>query len=126
MTRSDLLRVYDRSDRDIERDVMRGVLSRRPGVDPARITVTVDEGRVVLHGTVPRRSQIPPLLRDIRRVEGVVTATSRLGWETDDTLNPCIVQVLDHENEWYNVQLPNGQGTRMVHLHHLGVIRRAS
>ncbi|GLW63771.1 hypothetical protein Arub01_20150 [Actinomadura rubrobrunea] len=86
VTRSDLLRVYDRSDRDIERDVMRGVLSRRPGVDPARITVTVDEGRVVLHGTVPRRSQIPPLLRDIRRVEGVVTATSRLGWETDDTL----------------------------------------
>ncbi|MBX6768894.1 MAG: CBS domain-containing protein [Actinomadura rubrobrunea] len=86
VTRSDLLRVYDRSDRDIERDVLRGVLNRRPGVDPARITVTVDKGHVVLHGSVPRRSLIPPLLRDVRRVEGVVTSTSRLDWETDDTL----------------------------------------
>lgn len=47
-------------------------------------------------------------------------------WENDNTVNPTIVQVLDSEDEWYNVRLPYGQGERQVHLHHLGVIRCAS
>ena len=41
-------------------------------------------------------------------------------WETDTVMNPKLVTVLSQDGEFYNVRLPNGEGERHVHLHHLG------
>ncbi|MBC6461969.1 BON domain-containing protein, partial [Actinomadura sp. HBU206391] len=86
--RADVLSVYRRSDVGIRQDIVGQVVERDFAMDPARFEVTVTEGRVVVEGTVERRSQIPALLYAIRRVEGVVSAHARLGFDTDDVYVP--------------------------------------
>lgn len=41
-------------------------------------------------------------------------------WEDDTTANPKIVRIIDQDNEFFNVELPNHEGTRQVHMHTLG------
>lgn len=43
-------------------------------------------------------------------------------WETDTTMNPQIVQVINYNPKRNHqiVQLPNGGGRRQVHIHELG------
>jgi CBS-domain-containing membrane protein len=83
VTRSDVLRVDDRPDADIERDVRAELADRRLEPAAEKIQVTVDQGRVEVRGEVDLRSQIPALMHDIRRVEGVVSARSDLTWDAD-------------------------------------------
>ncbi|GAA3939072.1 CBS domain-containing protein [Actinomadura viridis] len=86
VSRSDLLGVYDRPDAEIERDVLGEIsgLATAPAV--TGLEVEVRQGRVDVHGKVDLRSRIPSLMHQVRRVEGVVSARSRLQWRTDDLI----------------------------------------
>jgi CBS domain-containing protein len=86
VSRSDVLRVYERPDEEIVRDIRAEIAGRRIAPAAERIEVTVKQGLVEVRGEVGRRSQIPALMQEIRRVEGVVSAQSHLTWDTDDLI----------------------------------------
>jgi hypothetical protein len=67
---------------EIERDVRAEITGQGPGSEG--ITVTVSQGQAEIFGKVALRSRIPALMQRIRRVEGVVSAYSRLEWRSDD------------------------------------------
>ncbi|MET8697875.1 CBS domain-containing protein [Kitasatospora sp. NPDC004723] len=78
VSRGDLLRVFLREDRVIRREIVEEVLGRIEGVSPAEVGVEVDQGRVVLSGTVPEPHLVPIVLNLCRSVDGVVSVTDRL------------------------------------------------
>ncbi|WP_143631792.1 CBS domain-containing protein, partial [Streptomyces thermovulgaris] len=78
VSRSDLLKVFLRSDEDIAEEVRRRLREARlPGL-PGAIQVTVHEGVVTLAGRVQDASLTPLVLRLARSVEGVVDVRSAL------------------------------------------------
>src|SRR5690606_13411184 len=87
LSRSDLLRVFIVPDHRIRWLVGEGVLRRGFGL--TGVGVSVDGGVVTLDGRVPRRSDVPRLLRAVRRVEGVIGVRSRLGYQRDDLTRPA-------------------------------------
>jgi CBS domain-containing protein len=86
--RADVLAVYRRSDADIRADVVKGVIKDEFAMDPARFDVKAKDGRVIIEGTVEKRSQISPLVNAVRYVEGVVSVQDRLAYEIDDEYVP--------------------------------------
>ncbi|MFE6866359.1 CBS domain-containing protein [Kitasatospora sp. NPDC057692] len=82
VSRGDLLRVFLREDRVIRREIVEEVLGRIEGVSPAEVGVEVDQGRVVLSGTVPEPHLVPIVLSLCRSVDGVVSVTDRLSADT--------------------------------------------
>ncbi|HEY8474459.1 MAG TPA: CBS domain-containing protein [Natronosporangium sp.] len=84
VARSDLLRVYLRPDREIERDVIDHVLTRTLWVEPGRVTVEVNDGVVVLTGRTDRYSTARLAVELSRAVPGVVEVVDRLGFDFDD------------------------------------------
>lgn len=78
VSRGDLLRVFLREDAVIRREIVEEVLGRIDGVSPAEIGVEVNQGRVVLSGTVPEPHLVPIVLNLCRSVDGVVSVTDRL------------------------------------------------
>ncbi|MFE6051311.1 CBS domain-containing protein [Kitasatospora sp. NPDC056446] len=79
VSRGDLLRVFLREDVVIRREIVEEVLGRIEGVSPAEIGVEVNQGRVVLSGTVPEPYLVPIVLNLCRSVDGVISVTDRLG-----------------------------------------------
>ncbi|MFJ1704957.1 CBS domain-containing protein [Kitasatospora sp. NPDC088346] len=79
VSRSDLLRVFLRDDRAIRRDVVEEVLDRIEGVSPATTGVEVEQGRVVLSGSIGPPHIAAIVLRLCRSVDGVVSVTDRTG-----------------------------------------------
>ncbi|MER7708431.1 CBS domain-containing protein [Kitasatospora sp. NPDC097605] len=88
VSRGDLLRVFLREDRVIRREIVEEVLGRVEGVSPASVGVEVDQGRVVLSGTVPEPHLVPIVLNLCRSVDGVVSVTDRLSADTFGGLGP--------------------------------------
>jgi CBS domain-containing protein len=84
VTRGDLLRVYAWPDREIHDEVRDQVILREFMMDPARFVVRVEDGVVRLQGSCERRSLIPPLVRAVHGVEGVVRVDNRLAYDLDD------------------------------------------
>ncbi|MCQ4084812.1 CBS domain-containing protein [Streptomyces sp. RB6PN25] len=89
VSRSDLLKVFLRTDLDIEDEVRRDVIGLLfPNLSPPP-EVTVDEGAVTLRGHIPDPALIPIAARLTRAVEGVVdvecrlTATRRQQWRPE-------------------------------------------
>ncbi|WP_234322642.1 CBS domain-containing protein [Streptomyces sp. NRRL S-350] len=78
VSRGDLLRVFLREDMVIRREIVEEVLGRVEGVSPAEVGVEVNQGRVVLSGTVPEAHLVPIVLNLCRSVDGVVSVTDRL------------------------------------------------
>ncbi|MEY9964155.1 CBS domain-containing protein [Streptacidiphilus sp. MAP12-16] len=78
VSRSDLLRVFLRGDEAIHREVVEDVLNQVSGVSPAAVGVEVDQGRVVLSGTVARADLVPIIVRLCLAVDGVVSVTEHL------------------------------------------------
>ncbi|MFF9262372.1 CBS domain-containing protein [Streptomyces longwoodensis] len=70
VSRSDLLKVFLRSDEDIAEEVRHGVLNLLPVGDA--LTVSVTDGAVTLGGSLPERGLEPVIARAVRSVEGVV------------------------------------------------------
>jgi CBS domain-containing protein len=84
ISRSDLLKVFNRPDRSIRREIMDEVIVGEFMMDPDRFFIHVDDGVVVLQGRVERRSLIPYLVRAVHGVEGVVRVETRLTYDIDD------------------------------------------
>ncbi|MFJ2581309.1 CBS domain-containing protein [Kitasatospora aureofaciens] len=78
VSRGDLLRVFLREDHVIRREIVEEVLGRIDGVSPAEIGVEVNQGRVVLSGTVPEPHLVSIVVNLCRSVDGVVSVTDRL------------------------------------------------
>jgi CBS domain-containing protein len=83
VSRGDLLKVFNRPDQAIRREIIDDVIVGDFTMDPNRFFIHVDDGVVVLQGRVERRSLLPYVLRAVHRVEGVVR--SRTGWPTTST-----------------------------------------
>ncbi|MEV6566925.1 CBS domain-containing protein [Streptomyces kronopolitis] len=72
VSRSDLLKVFLRSDWDLAEEVRTEIISRLFGDASKDLTVTVADGVVTLHGSVRNTSLLPAVARLVRAVEGVV------------------------------------------------------
>ena len=84
VSRSDLLKVFNRPDRAIRREIMDEVIVGEFMMAPSRFFIHVDDGVVVLQGRVERRSLLPFVLRAVQGVEGVVRVENRLSADIDD------------------------------------------
>ncbi|MFF4825417.1 CBS domain-containing protein [Streptomyces sp. NPDC001312] len=90
ISRSDLVRLFLRRDREIQQEILEDVIVRTLGLRPSALAVA--EGRVVLSGTVEHRSLIPVTVRLCDSVDGVVEVVNRLGFDRDDTVDPPAVR----------------------------------
>ncbi|MEU2159211.1 CBS domain-containing protein [Streptomyces sp. NPDC019396] len=70
ISRSDLLKVFLRTDEDIAEEIRRSVFADLPAA--AGVYASVDDGVVTLRGVLPDRALVPLLARAVRAVEGVV------------------------------------------------------
>ncbi|MEU4524646.1 CBS domain-containing protein [Amycolatopsis sp. NPDC024027] len=84
VSRSDLLRVFLRTDQEIRDEVRDEVLLREMALDPSSLYVAVHNGIVTLNGTVERTSMIPVITALVRRVDGVVEVRQSLKAHFDD------------------------------------------
>jgi CBS domain-containing protein len=84
ISRPDLLKVFNRPDQAIRREILDEVIVGEFMMDPDRFFIQVHEGVAVLEGRVERRSLLPLLVRAVRGVEGVVQVEDRLAWDLDD------------------------------------------
>lgn len=85
VTRGDLLKVHLRPDADIRRDVEREVLRRVLSVEEGMINVIVEDGIVRLVGQLDRRSSAEIAGRLAAQVSGVVEVINDLGYDFDDS-----------------------------------------
>jgi CBS domain-containing protein len=95
VSRSDLLRVFLRTDRAIRGEIVSEVLHRVMMIDPAAIQVEVEDGVVRMRGQLERRSMIPIVERLCRSVDGVVALHTGFSFAFDDThtdLEPPVVR----------------------------------
>ncbi|WP_407285284.1 CBS domain-containing protein [Streptomyces sp. BP-8] len=79
VSRSDLLKVFLRSDEDLATEVRTEIVDRLFTEDPKEVRVAVTDGVVALHGRIRDRALLPLVARLVRAVEGVVDVTFDLG-----------------------------------------------
>ena len=84
LSRGDLLKVFDRSDAAIRREIIEDVIVGQFMMAPSRFFLHVTDGVVVLQGRVERRSLLPYVVRAVQGVEGVVRVENRLAYDLDD------------------------------------------
>jgi CBS domain-containing protein len=84
VSRGDLLKVFNRTDQAIRREIIDDVIVGEFTMDPNRFFIHVDDGVVVLQGRVESHSLLPYLLRAVHGVEGVVRVENRLSFDIDD------------------------------------------
>ncbi|GAA1570565.1 CBS domain-containing protein [Streptomyces globosus] len=78
LSRSDLVRLFLRRDQAIREEIVEDVIVRTLRIAPSSVTVDVDDGVVVLSGTVPRTELLPVVERLCQSVDGVVDVDNRL------------------------------------------------
>lgn len=86
VTRSDLLKVHQRTDAEIRRDVVDETLHDVLAMKGATVQVTCADGVVTLAGRVHLRSTAERIARMTRRVPGVVDVADGLTFDIDDSL----------------------------------------
>ena len=80
ISRTDVLSVFSRSERDIRQEITQDVLLQRFLTDPASFTVTVKDGIVTLAGS-PETAQLGhDIVAAVRHLEGVVAVRDRLNY----------------------------------------------
>jgi CBS domain-containing protein len=84
VTRSDLVRAFDRDDAAIRREIEEDVLRSTLWIEPETLEIGVENGVVELDGCVETKTIAEIIRAFVRRVPGVVDVTSRLTWRTDD------------------------------------------
>ncbi|MEU1054761.1 CBS domain-containing protein [Streptomyces sp. NPDC005876] len=77
VSRSDLLRVFLRKDREIRTEIIEETLVRTFGLAPSTVQVDVAHGHVVLSGRLPERVSVSALEDMCRHVDGVVAVEFR-------------------------------------------------
>jgi signal-transduction protein with cAMP-binding, CBS, and nucleotidyltransferase domain len=85
ISRSDLLQLFLRQDRAIQKEILEEVIVQALGLPPSSLTVEVDDGRVTLSGRVERKSLLPVAVQLCEEVDGVVDVVNRLEYDRDDT-----------------------------------------
>ena len=85
VTRTDLVRAFTRSDGEIERELRDEVLERTLWLEPDTVELEVKRGAVKVAGMLQTRSDATLLERMVARIPGVVSVTSELTWNVDDT-----------------------------------------
>ncbi|HET8528817.1 MAG TPA: CBS domain-containing protein [Gaiellaceae bacterium] len=78
VTRADLVRAFQRSDAEIEREIVEQVLLHDLWISPDAVGVVVEEGTVRLRGSVDSASLAETVVAFTRRVPGVVAVESAL------------------------------------------------
>jgi len=85
VTRADLVRVFARSDADLEREIRNDILLRTLWIDPGLLRVDVADGEVTLGGELDTRTEAELVTAYVARVPGVVSVDdSHLRWRRDD------------------------------------------
>jgi CBS domain-containing protein len=84
VARADLVRAFTRGDEEIEREISEDVLLHTLWVDPDSVSLVVFEGKVMITGEVENRTTAELVEAYVRRVPGVVSVHSELGWQLDD------------------------------------------
>jgi CBS-domain-containing membrane protein len=84
VSRRDLLACFSRSDAEIRRDIVEGVIPRWLWIDPAAVTVEVQDGVVRLGGVVDLRSDADILTHLVRGLDGVVDVDSSVHYRWND------------------------------------------
>ncbi|MFB9681100.1 CBS domain-containing protein [Streptosporangium vulgare] len=85
VSRCDLLKVFLRSDREIEHEVRVEALARSLWMDTSRVQVTVKDGVVTLSGRMALRGDTRVALWMTRQTNGVVDVIDELTWDRDNT-----------------------------------------
>lgn len=85
VSRSDLLRVFLRSDEEIAREIESDVVRDALWIEAGVVDVRVENGVVTLTGTVERKSIIPIMVGLVAGVDGVVDVRDHLAASIDDT-----------------------------------------
>ncbi len=88
VTRSDLLRVFLRDDREI-REHIGNMFADQFCIDTSAVDISVRDGIVTLTGQVERRGLIAPLLDAVRTTAGVIGVHDTLTYRFDDTFAPA-------------------------------------
>jgi CBS domain-containing protein len=83
VTRSDVLSVYSRADADIQREITQDLILGTFLGDPARFTVTVNDGIVTIEGTPETTAVGHEIIAAARHAEGVVAVRDRLSYPAD-------------------------------------------
>jgi CBS domain-containing protein len=84
VSRADLVRAFARHDALIEQDIWSDVILRGVYVNPRRLDVRVQDGRVTVTGDVDTRGKARRLVEYIDRVPGVVSVHSEVTWHSND------------------------------------------
>jgi len=85
VTRADLVRAFVRPDAEIEREIREEVLEQALLLEqPAAVTIAVDEGKVTLSGTLPRRNDAELVATLVARIPGVIEVESSIDWREDN------------------------------------------
>jgi CBS domain-containing protein len=85
VSRSDLLKVFLRTDDEIRREIVEDVIGRTLWIDASTLDVKVVDGVVTVRGQVERKSLIPVMVGLIQAVDGVVEVEDGLSFELDDS-----------------------------------------
>ena len=80
VSRADVLAVFDRTDEEVRKDVVDGILLHEYLVDPRQFLVTVESGVVTMEGTPETAAFGHALIRKVRHVPGVVAVRDRLSY----------------------------------------------
>jgi CBS domain-containing protein len=80
ISRADVLAVFDRTDEDVRKDIVDGILLHEYLVDPRQFRVTVESGVVTMEGTPETAAFGRALIRKARHVPGVVAVRDRLSY----------------------------------------------
>ena len=89
ISRGDLLKVFNRPDHAIQREILDDVIVGEFMMAPSRFFLHVAAGEVVLQGQVERRSLIPPLVCAIHDVEEVVRVENQLAYDSTMSSPAC-------------------------------------
>jgi len=84
VSRSDLLKVFLRSDEDLRDEVLHKLLPAVVPTEASGIDVDVESNVITLTGRVDRRTDVEILYRLARDVDGVVNVVNRLSFRWDD------------------------------------------
>jgi len=88
VTRSDVLSVYRRPDAEIQRAIAEDLIAGTFGCDPARFTVSVNDGVVTIQGTPESVATGRDIISDARHMEGVVAVRDRLSYPAEPPHSP--------------------------------------
>jgi CBS domain-containing protein len=84
VSRADLVRAFQRSDEEIEEEIVGDVLLGELWISPREVRISVVDGVVELAGRLDNRTEAELLAGYVRRVPGVVDVRADLTWRVDD------------------------------------------